>query len=195
METTSHVESLCRTDGGPTDNRKLYNVFFICTSDLYVTKDSTRVATQIHVGEESNVQEELEQIETLKNMIRQCDSTITSIADLTLGQSLEYAISDMVHRSAHVIAFINDNDCKRARNPHRKVFSLSGTLEALTKQASRFISVLSCERSLFAKAFPVLAKFPVAFLNDSDLKERLVQSINQGKMEFRRAHAISSTGI
>ena len=129
-------------------------------------------------------QEELEQIQKLKSMIKMRGWTMATIADLTLGQSLESAVADMIGRSAHVIVFINETDCERS-SPSipqilEKVINTRGIM-------SRLIPVISCAWSSFSGGtFPQLATLTAAHIDDTNLEERLVKSIDVGKSELWR---------
>ena len=139
-------------------------------------------------------QKPLEQIQKLKSMIKMRGWTMATIADLTLGQSLESAVADMIGRSAHVIVFINEMDCECERSSP----SIPQILEKVinTREImSRLIPVISCEWLCFSGTFPQLATLTAAHIYDSNLEERLVKSIDAGKSEIMKRSAKDKTGI
>ena len=134
----------------------------------------------------------LEQIQKLKSMIKKRGWTMATIADLTLGQSLESAVADMIGRSAHVIVFINETDCKRSSPSIPQILEkVINTREIM----SRLIPVISCEWLSFSGTFPQLATLTAAHIYDSNLEERLVKSIDVGKSEIMKRSAKDKTGI
>ena len=136
-------------------------------------------------------QEELEQIQKLKSMIKMRGWTMATIADLTLGQSLESAVADMIGRSAHVIVFINETDCERSSPSIPQILEKVYTREIM----SRLIPVISCEWLSFSGTFPQLATLTAAHILDTNLEERLVKSIDVGKSEIMKRSAKDQRGI
>ena len=181
---TPDIKSSHMPEGGPTPER--YDVCFICTSGMYGTGSTDHG-------------EELEQIQKLKSMIKRRGWSLATYADLALGQSLESAVADMIGRSGHVIAFINETDCERrimwgALSPNSFPQILENVIRT-REIKSRLIPVISCEWSSFQETYSSLATFTAVHIKDPKLEERLVKSIDIRKSEIMKRSEKDKTGI
>ena len=132
-------------------------------------------------------------------MIRAHGWSMTSLADLTLGQPLKSAIAEMVAHSIHAIAFIEETDCQRSI-AYASTYLLEMEesplkfleMNSCSQPAHLVIPVISCEWETYSKAFPNFAKLSSAHIEDDNLEERLIKTIEMGKNEFREKAKVST---